>query len=191
MAVSTAISMACAMVLGIVCVLSAAHADFLYVPPDPPVVDDAHGSGTDIGSTAAGRTGGRAVEDGGGSRGTGAAASPLRVPVSANGDGRAHPVGDTARPLLQDSRLWHVRADETLRGVLARWGVRQGIEVLFLTDRRYRLHESRVFEGSFAEATEALFGALSHLPHPPVGELRSGGRSLAVLHGARSQEHGQ
>ena len=179
------------MALVIMCVASAAHADFVYVPPDPAVVDAAHGGGADIGSTAAGRTGVRAVESPGVSRESVSAASPLRVPVSATGDGRAHPAGDTARPVLRDSRLWHVRADETLRSVLARWGARHGIDLIFLTDRRYRLHEARLFQGSFAEAAEALLGALSHLPHPPVGELRSGGRTFAVLHRARSQEHGQ
>ncbi|MDE0407018.1 MAG: TcpQ domain-containing protein [Alphaproteobacteria bacterium] len=172
-----AISMACAMALAMTCLPSTAHAEFVYVPPDPPIVDAARGSGSDIGSTAAGETG--------------AAASPLRVPASATGDGRAHPAGDTDRPVLQDTGLWHVRADETLRGVLGRWGAQGGIDVIFLTDRRYRLHEARVFEGSFAEATEALFGALSHLPHPPVGELRSGDRTFAVLHRARLQGHGR
>ena len=80
--------------------------------------------------------------------------------------------------------LWHVHPDETLRRVLGRWGGRAGVEVLFLTDRRYRLHEARTFSGSFTEATEALFAALSHLPHPPVGELKRNGRALAVLHRA-------
>ena len=177
MVVPMAVSIACAMVLAMSCLPSEGHAEFVYVPPDPAVVDAAHGGGADIGSTAAGRAG--------------AAASSLRVPVSATGDGRAHPAGDTVRPVLQDSRLWHVRADETLRGVLGRWGARNGIDVIFLTDRRYRLHEARVFEGSFEKATEALFGALSHLPHPPVGELRSGGRTFAVLHRARLQGHGR
>ena len=80
--------------------------------------------------------------------------------------------------------LWQVRAGEMLREALDRWGDHAGIEVLFLTDRRYRLHEGRAFEGSFDEAARTLFSALSHLPHPPAGEMRPGGRTLAVMHEA-------
>ena len=36
---------------------------------------------------------------------------------------------------------WHVHPGEMLRDVLARWGGDAGVEVMFLTDRRYRLHE--------------------------------------------------
>ena len=72
-----------------------------------------------------------------------------------------------------------------LRDALDRWGGRAGVEILFLTDRRYRLLEGRSFAGSFEEATQALFSALSHLPHRPVGERKGAGRTLAVLHGAR------
>ena len=71
-----------------------------------------------------------------------------------------------------------------LRDVLGRWAARAGVEVLFLTDRRYRLHEGRSFAGSFEAAAEALFAALSHMPHPPVGEARQEGRAYAVLHRA-------
>ncbi|MCY4501206.1 MAG: TcpQ domain-containing protein [Alphaproteobacteria bacterium] len=78
--------------------------------------------------------------------------------------------------------FWQVGPGETLRDVLGRWGGRAGIEVLFLTDRHYRLHEGRRLNGSFGEASQALFAALSHLPHPPVGEMRAGGGTLAVLH---------
>ncbi len=80
--------------------------------------------------------------------------------------------------------LWQVRAGEMLREALGRWGTHAGIEVLFLTDRRYRLHEGRAFQGSFDEAAMGLFSALSHLPHPPAGELRPDGRTLAVMHGS-------
>ena len=79
------------------------------------------------------------------------------------------------------AEFWQVRPGEMLRDVLARWGRDAGIEVLFLTDRRYRLHEGRRFHGSFGEASQALLSALSHLRHPPVGEMRAGG-TLAVLH---------
>ena len=87
--------------------------------------------------------------------------------------------------------LWHVHPGETLREVLRRWGGRAGIEVLFLTDRRYRLHEGRTLAGRFPAAADALFDHLSHLPHPPVGERRSEGRTLAVLHRSRLSGDGQ
>ena len=61
---------------------------------------------------------------------------------------------------------------------------RAGTEVLFLTDRRYRLHRGQAFEGAFIDAVRALFFALSRLPHPPAGEFTTGGKSLAVTHRA-------
>ena len=80
--------------------------------------------------------------------------------------------------------VWRVEAGDTLRDVLERWGTRAGVEVLFLTDRRYRLHRGQAFEGAFIDAVRALFFALSHLPHPPAGEFTADGRSLAVTHRA-------
>ena len=80
--------------------------------------------------------------------------------------------------------IWRVEPGDTLRAVLERWGARAGIDVLFLTDRRYRLHRGQAFRGAFIDAVRALFFALSHLPHPPTGELAPGGRSLAVTHRA-------
>ena len=80
--------------------------------------------------------------------------------------------------------VWHVEAGDTLRALLDRWGARAGVDVLFLTDRRYRLHRGQAFDGAFIDAVRALFFALSHLPHPPAGELAAGGRSLAVTHRA-------
>ena len=79
---------------------------------------------------------------------------------------------------------WRVHAGETLREVLTRWGARAGVEVQFLTDRRYRLHGAGAFEGGFDGAVQALFKALDHLPHPPAGEFAAGGGSLAVTHRA-------
>ena len=104
-------------------------------------------------------------------------AAPLRVETPRYAD---------AEPLAKSGSagLWQVRAGEMLREALDRWGDHAGIEVLFLTDRRYRLHEGRAFEGSFDEAARTLFSALSHLPHPPAGEMRPGGRTLAVMHEA-------
>ena len=72
--------------------------------------------------------------------------------------------------------VWRVEAGDTLRAVLERWGTRAGVEVLFLTDRRYRLHRGQAFEGAFIDAVRALFFALSHLPHPPAGEFTAGGK---------------
>lgn len=110
------------------------------------------------------------------------------------GTDRLHgPVAIEAGAAEPRAVLWHVHPDETLRRVLGRWGGRADLEVVFLTDRRYRLHEARTFAGSFTEATGALFAALSHLPHPPVGELGRNGRALAVLHRAsphRASLHG-
>ena len=68
--------------------------------------------------------------------------------------------------------------------VLERWGARAGIGVLFLTNRRYRLHRGRAYEGTFIDAVRSLFFGLSHLPHPPAGEFIAGGKSLAVTHRA-------
>ena len=77
---------------------------------------------------------------------------------------------------------WRVGSEETLREVLQRWSERAGVDVLWLTDRRYRLHEARMFDGSFEEAVGALFFSLSHLPHAPVGELAGAGGVLSVMH---------
>ena len=79
---------------------------------------------------------------------------------------------------------WRVGSEESLRAVLERWSERSGVDVLWLTDRRYRLHEARMFEGSFEEAVGALFFSPSHLPHAPVGELAGDGGVLSVLHRA-------
>ena len=97
--------------------------------------------------------------------------------------GPAH-VRQPQRPGGAGAVLWHVRPGEMLRDVLSRWGGNAGVEVLFLTDRRYRLHEGRAFAGSFEDAAQALFAALSHLPHPPVGEAKAEGGALVVLHRA-------
>ena len=78
--------------------------------------------------------------------------------------------------------VWRVHPGETLREVLARWGAGAGVEIVFLTDRGYRLHGGRAFEGGFAGSVEALFDALGHLPHPPAAEFAPGGRSLTVTH---------
>ena len=78
--------------------------------------------------------------------------------------------------------VWSLRAGETLRVALTRWGDKAGVDVLFLTDRDYRLEEARAFHGDFADAVGALLLGLVHLPHPPAGELSADGRVLTVTH---------
>jgi len=106
---------------------------------------------------------------------------PDRPPTAA-----VEPVPDVAAPPPGEPAHagWRVHVGETLRETLDRWGARAGIDVLFLTDRRYRLGEARTFEGGFDGAAKALFAALAHLPRPPVGELSGDGRRLTVLHRA-------
>ena len=105
---------------------------------------------------------------------------PDRPPAAAV----VEPVPDVAAPPPGEPAHagWQVHAGETLRATLDRWGARAGIDVLFLTDRRYRLGGNRTFEGGFAAAARALFAALAHLPRPPVGELSGDGDRLTVLH---------
>ena len=158
MAVSMAISMVGAVALATATAVPVAKSDFLYVPPEGPASEEARAAEPDAGGRAAG-----GAEDALGGREHGPAV--LEVVVEDPGSG-----------------LWRVRSGEMLREVLRRWGGRAGVEVLVLTDRRYRLHEGRTFQGSFAEASDALFAALAHLPRPPAGTLRADGRTLAVLH---------
>ena len=82
----------------------------------------------------------------------------------------------------QGEAVWEIEAGEGLREALARWGNRAGVEVMFLTDRRYRIGERREFAGTFEQALRGLLFGLSHLPHPPAGELSADGRSLSVMH---------
>ena len=85
-------------------------------------------------------------------------------------------------PRVSGPRVWRVREGGMLRAVLARWATRSGTDVVFLTDRRYRLEGDAAFEGGFAEAAQALFRSLSHLPHPPVAARSEGGTALVVRH---------
>ena len=89
-----------------------------------------------------------------------------------------------------DPRVWRVDEGEMLRAVLARWATRAGTEVLFLTDRRYRLDGDAAFEGGFADAAQALFLSLSHLPHAPVAARSEGGTTLVVRHRMRGAGEG-
>lgn len=112
-----------------------------------------------------------------------AARGPVPLPATAAGAGVGS--ADHGRP------AWRVREGEMLRDVLARWGARAGVDVLFLTDRRYRLDGSAVFEGGFGEAAEALLQGLAHLPHPPEGALAWDGARLAVTHRVRTTAEGE
>ena len=90
-------------------------------------------------------------------------------------------------PTISDSSasgtsVWRVREGEMLRAVLARWAERAGTDVVFLTDRRYRLEGHAALEGGFMDAVQALFGGLSHLPHAPVAARSEGGSTLVVTH---------
>ena len=87
--------------------------------------------------------------------------------------------------------VWRVHAGETLRDALARWGARAGVEILVLTDRRYRLDGAAAFEGGFADAVQALFGGLSHLPHAPVAERPHAASPLIVRHRAAVRDEGR
>ena len=82
-------------------------------------------------------------------------------------------------------RDWAVVAGETLDQVLARWGLKAGIEVAILTDRRWRLANSHVFrQRTFDEACAGLLIGLSHMPHPPAAERD--GDVLTVTHRVRT-----
>ena len=102
------------------------------------------------------------------------AAEPRAVGAADEGPGNSLP----APP------LWHVREGEMLRAVLARWGARADVEVLFLTDRRYRLDGAASLKGGFADAVQGLLRGLGHLPHPPVAARAEGGTTLVVTHRA-------
>ena len=203
--VSTAMSMrvslnAMAMAVTIAAMTSPAEADFLYVPPresaapaesrkDP--APAAHQAATEKNARRSDEAGGEPAEAATHTDRIDAhrRETPLRVvaPLRVETPLRvAAPRYADAEPLEKSGSagLWQVRAGEMLREALGRWGARAGIEVLFLTDRRYRLHEGRAFKGSFDEAARTLFSALSHLPHPPVGEMRPDRRTLAVMHGS-------
>ena len=170
---AAAIPIAAAFAALLVLAPGTSQAGFLYVPPAEPVVvaEDRENGGTAVNAEAA-------DEAGGGSHGvrqTGAKGAEAAVPRRA---GEEHP--DRSGP----AGSWRVHSGEMLRNVLSRWGGDAGIEVLFLTDRRYRLHEGRTFPGSFEDAAQALFSALSHLRRPPVGEARPDGGALVGMHRA-------
>lgn len=86
--------------------------------------------------------------------------------------------------------VWVVENGETLRQVLRRWGDREGVDVVFLTDRMWTLNADWAASGTFSEAVADLCAALEYLPHPPHAGWADGGRSLVVRHRDRSLEAG-
>ncbi len=86
----------------------------------------------------------------------------------------------SARAGASDWRIW---SEETLRSVMSRWGARAGVEVVWRTDRHYRVHDGRVFRGrTFEEASALLFAALGDVPDAPAGRLSEDGASMAMKH---------
>ena len=80
---------------------------------------------------------------------------------------------------------WAVKSGETLRQVLRRWGGREGVEIVFLTDRMWTLRAPWTSHGTFEEAVADLCDALEWLPHPPHAGWVSGRGSLIVRHRER------
>ncbi len=90
----------------------------------------------------------------------------------------------SARAGASDWRVW---SEETLRSVMSRWGARAGVEVVWRTDRHYRVHDGRVFRGrTFEEASALLFAALGGVPDAPAGRLSEDGASMAMKHVRRT-----
>ena len=92
------------------------------------------------------------------------------------------PVEIEHAPPAEHAAEWTMATGELLRDVLDRWGASAGVRIVWLTDRRWRLDETRVFQGRFIDATRSLLFALSHLSHAPVAEITADGRSITVVH---------
>lgn len=119
------------------------------------------------------------VADGGAGEAGGKTDAVSTAPEAGHADPAPGP-GPTV--LDPGASVWRVHAGETLRAALSRWGERAGADVIFLTDRRYRIDAAAAFEGGFRDAAAALLLRLAHLPHPPEGALSTDGGSLAVTH---------
>ena len=101
----------------------------------------------------------------------------------------AEPDGDAIRVAPGDADpppvpVWEVRRGELLRDTLERWSARVGVEVVWLTDRRWRLEAGRSYRGAFDAVVQALLWGLSGQPQAPVGELSGAGRGrvITILH---------
>ena len=73
-------------------------------------------------------------------------------------------------------------AGELLEDILERWGEAASIDIVWLTDRRWRIDQAATFRGEFADATRGLLFGLSHLSHAPVAQFAASGRTLAIVH---------
>ena len=94
--------------------------------------------------------------------------------------------GAVSRPAgAAEPQPWAVKSGETLRQVLKRWGGREGVEVVFLTDRMWTLRAPWTSHGTFEEAVADLCDALEWLPHPPHAGWVAGRGSLIVRHRER------
>ena len=113
------------------------------------------------------------------------------TPGEADTDSAPGPGPAVLEPGVSGTSVWQVHEGEMLRAVLARWAAPAGVDVVFLTDRRYRLDGHAAFEGAFTDAVQALFRSLSHLPHAPVAARLEGGTALVVRHRARRVEKGE
>lgn len=82
----------------------------------------------------------------------------------------------------EPSRTWSVVPGEHLAEVLGRWGDDAGVDIVWLTDRRWRIDQGATFRGRFEDAARALLFGLSHLSHAPVAQFAPSGRTLAIVH---------
>ena len=103
--------------------------------------------------------------------------------LAAERDGEALKVGPAAAAPAPVP-VWEVRRGELLRDTLGRWSDRAGVEVVWLTDRRWRLEAGRSYRGAYGSVVQALLWGLSGQPQAPVGELSGTGRGrvLTMLH---------
>ena len=82
----------------------------------------------------------------------------------------------------QRPRTWFVAPGELLADVLSRWGEDADVEIVWLTDRRWRIDQRATFSGAFEDAARALLFSLSHLSHAPVAQFAPSGRTLVIVH---------
>ena len=103
--------------------------------------------------------------------------------LAAERDGGALQVAP-ADPAPPPVPVWEVRRGELLRDTLGRWSDRVGVELVWLTDRRWRLEAGRSYRGDYGSVVQALLWGLSGQPQAPVGELSGTGRGrvLTMLH---------